>query len=316
VVANQRTQNSAFLDQGKLSTTAYIIAASLVKLARMPKWRQYFNDEMILLYTAFSQYAKDSVIKNIINALPPRVAICLMDSFFIPGLMQYYLIRKRFIEQHTSQAIGNGFRQIINLGAGFDTLALRAAVAYPLVQFFEIDRPHTQAVKLSVLDRIHYTKPINCNFIEADLAKSPLNHVLSSINRIDTNAPTLVILEGVLMYLSEHEVTQLFNNLNSIFSSSLVVVFGATATSTAKGSVSQKIINGLLRRGGEGAKWSCSSQSMATFVEDCGYKLNEWIAYKKLHSLYQAESEMKNIPDEDENYYVIEAIKNTSTKAA
>ena len=291
-----------------VSSTGYIIASGLVKLARDPKWQHYLTPEMNRLNSAFSIRARDSLTKRIIDWLPPGFAIWLMDTMFVPGLMQHYIFRKRYIEQQVIHAIGQGTSQVINLGAGFDTLALRIASAFPAVQFIEIDRPATQKAKLDALPHIHYDVPSNAAFISSDLAQQEIGQVFSSQSGFDPGKSTLVILEGVLMYLSESEVKKLFSDLAQLCTASLTIVYGAIIPSEKRDALSVRLVNALLRRGNEEPKWLCASRHMATFASGLGYRLKEWVAYRKLQEDAWSNAELEKLPKEDENYYVIEKI--------
>jgi methyltransferase (TIGR00027 family) len=293
------------MSSSKASATGFIIASALVKLARLPKWRPYFTQDAIRLNESFVLHAADSTVKRCIRSLPPALAIRMMDLFFVPGLMQHYVLRKNYIEERVRHGLSGEIKQVVNLGAGFDTLMLRLAKEFPDTQFFEIDLPNTQEVKTNVLQRTAYSVPSNCTFIPVDLSQTKLEGVLSATKGFDPAAPTCVILEGVLMYLLESEVRSLFLSLRGLFRSELRVIFGATVISTAKGNSSMRAINYLLGRGNEAAKWSCPSAAMPAFMTECGYTIQEWVAYKKLQATVRSVEEIRNVPEENENYYVV-----------
>jgi len=293
----------------KVSTTGYIVAAALEKLARLPEWKKYFTEEMILLNAAFTRYTRDSLVKYCISLEPPRLAIWLMDRLYIPGLMQHYLFRKRFIEQRTINAIAAGAVQIINLGAGFDTLNLRLAKAYPEVQFFEIDLPHTQAAKGRTLQHIHYSVPPNVTFIPVDLARTKLGFVFSTEKKLTSESSTCLIMEGVLVFLSESEVKALFLDLHRLFQCPVTVIFSARAVANGRSNRSRGMIDLMLKKNSEEIKWHCPGRSMKSFISELGYVLKEQITYKELQRLYRNESEIRNVPDEDENCYVVQKLQ-------
>src|SRR3954471_22268705 len=60
--------------------------------------------------------------------------------------------RHRFAEERIKQAIRNGLRQVVVLGAGLDTLGYRLAHIDGL-RVFEVDHPSTQAWKRESLSR-------------------------------------------------------------------------------------------------------------------------------------------------------------------
>lgn len=291
--------------KNKTSTTAYIVAASVVKLSRQESFKKYCAAEMIYLSKAFIKHGKDSFLKNLICYLPAGIIAFIMDKFFVTGMMQHLLCRKFLIERKLDDSIENGVKQVIVMGGGFDTLSLRMAKKYNDVNFFEIDLPNTQNRKIEVLKEIDYLVPQNCHFINADLSQTKLEKVLADKNTFDASLPTLVILEGVLMYLSETEVKNLFKDLYALLKNQLMVIFGAMVISDDETKYSVKMINSILGRLGEGTKWYCPSEKMPKFMENLGYELKEWLPYKKIQAFYRTENEVKNVPEEDENYYFV-----------
>ena len=94
-------------------------------------------------------------------------------------------------------------RQIIVLGAGYDTRAARLPRAG--VRFFEVDHPATQAAKrerLATLDGypIDAATYVTCDFERED----PIERLVAG--GFDPRAPALAIWEGVVPYLTEAAV--------------------------------------------------------------------------------------------------------------
>jgi methyltransferase (TIGR00027 family) len=290
----------------KTSITAYNVAASLVKLAEYPRWTKYLPDDMIALNRAFVQYGSDSLSKQLIRRMPAPLFLRIMDQVFIPGFSYHYLFRKLLIEDRLQNVIAENVRQVIVLGGGFDTLSLRMAKKYPGVTFFEFDLPGTQNSKLSILARIRHEIPANCQFIQADLAQTRLETALGSAPNFNASQPTFVILEGVLMYLSEAEVKSLFTDLAQLFKDQLTILFGATVSSDeSSGNYGVRVVNRLLKKNQEGTKWFCPSGQMGTFMHELGYRLEETHIYKTLQERYRSTTEIQRVPQEDENYYVV-----------
>jgi methyltransferase (TIGR00027 family) len=296
------------MSSGKTSTTAYCVACSLSKLARLPQWRPYFSDELVYLNDAFMHHARDTLVKQLISLLPTKFYPQIMDFVFIPGMTHHYLFRKKLIEDQLLQAIADGVQQVIILGAGFDTLALRMAKQYPTVRFFEIDLPATQQAKVRVLEKIGYSVPSNRIVIPADLGQTALPEVLLKHSQFKPNVSTIVVLEGVLMYLGEAEVRALFIMLHGLFSGALNIIFGATTAPDNEDNGRVRMVNALLGRGEETTEWYCPSARMPEFMAELGYRLEAWMPYKKLQQSYQHGDEIATLPEEDENYYLVAKI--------
>ncbi len=132
----------------------------------------------------------------------------LMQACAVPGIYLHQVLRKRLIESLAEQAIENGTRQVVVLGAGFDTLGLRLAERHPDCRVLEVDHPATQRAKRSILE--HTTLPSEgCRFLPADLGREGLQSVLESCPDHDPDRPTLFIIEGVTMYLEEPEIRRI-----------------------------------------------------------------------------------------------------------
>ncbi len=296
---------NAHMSTAKTSTTAFTIADSLAKLSQVPRWKNHCSDEMVALNIAFTKHACDTSIKHLISALPLPISIFLMDTLYIAGMTHHYLFRKIFIEKHLHTAIKSGAQQVIVLGGGMDTLALRMAAEYPQTRFIEIDLPHTQARKMQVLKDIGHGIPENCIFTPADLSTETLENVLHNNKGFRADAPSLVIIEGVLMYLTESEVKTLFSTLHQCIKAPLTILFGAMTTPDQAGHWRLRIMCALLRRAQEETKWYCTSSAMPTFMKNLGYEITESITYKDLQRPYRSAEEISHVPEEDENYYIV-----------
>ncbi|HEX3528449.1 MAG TPA: class I SAM-dependent methyltransferase [Thermoanaerobaculia bacterium] len=85
------------------------------------------------------------------HALPRGLAYAA-ETFVIPGIMLHYAVRKLFLEDAVRAALttssgDSGILQVVVLGAGLGTLALRLHRERPDVRFFECDHPATQRFK-------------------------------------------------------------------------------------------------------------------------------------------------------------------------
>jgi len=105
-------------------------------------------------------------------------------------------------------AIEAGASQVLIVGAGFDTLSLRRAPEHPEVHFFELDHPATSAAKRKGVRA--EGKPPNMTMISADLAQVKLSSVMADQADWDPRARSVLVVEGLLMYLSDTQVRDLF----------------------------------------------------------------------------------------------------------
>lgn len=143
-----------------------------------------------------------------------------LEAFTLPGVMAHFWYRKRWIERHCRGAIGEGFERIVVLGAGFDTLGFRLAREFREMEVIEIDHPATQVAKQRGLDKASSLQPGNLRYVPLDLGAEPL-----PMSLLDNGISTVLIIEGVLMYLSPADIDRLFRALSRITGPRLRLIF-------------------------------------------------------------------------------------------
>jgi methyltransferase (TIGR00027 family) len=121
-----------------------------------------------------------------------------------PHMEQWLALRVAYLDRLVGLAVDRlSIRQIVVLGAGYDTRAARLPRSG--VDFFEVDHPATQAAKRERLgqldgypvDAARYT---SCDFERED----PIERLAATGFHLDE--PALVIWEGVVPYLTEEAV--------------------------------------------------------------------------------------------------------------
>ncbi|MBX3160131.1 MAG: class I SAM-dependent methyltransferase [Deltaproteobacteria bacterium] len=126
-----------------------------------------------------------------------------LDAVFPP--MELWLgLRVAYLDRMIARSVDAlGVRQVVILGAGYDTRAARLPRAG--VRFFEVDHPATQAQKRERVGRlpgypVDAATYVACNFERED----PIECLVA--NGLAASEPTLVIWEGVVPYLTEGAV--------------------------------------------------------------------------------------------------------------
>ena len=115
----------------------------------------------------------------------------------------YVLIRARFTDDRVLAASERGVRQLVILGAGFDTFALR----YPDrgMEVFEVDLPASGALKRERLAAAGIAVPEHLRFVEVDFERDPLDERLLAAG-FDRHAPAFFSWMGVTYYLGPEAV--------------------------------------------------------------------------------------------------------------
>jgi methyltransferase (TIGR00027 family) len=133
-----------------------------------------------------------------------------------PQMELWLALRVAYLDRLVGIAVDRlSARQVVLLGAGYDTRAARLARAG--VRFFEVDHPATQAEKRERLARldgypIDAATYVACNFERDD----PIEQLARA--DFDLREPALVLWEGVVPYLTEVAIrataTRLATGLN------------------------------------------------------------------------------------------------------
>lgn len=114
-------------------------------------------------------------------------------------------LRTLSIDAQLRDAVANGVRQVVILGAGLDGRAHRLA-ELAAVRVFEVDHPATQAFKRRRAAYLSRTAG-ELIYVPLDFERDALAAALRrSVH--DANAPTAWIWEGVVMYLSLRALRQ------------------------------------------------------------------------------------------------------------
>lgn len=117
-----------------------------------------------------------------------------------PGLGGAIVARTRYIDEHTVTCLASGVRQVVILGAGYDTRAYRLLAPAQGVKVFEVDHPATQTLKLAKLREVLGNIPGHVEFVPVDLGRDDLAKRLVEAG-YDRGSRTLFIWEGVSYYL-------------------------------------------------------------------------------------------------------------------
>jgi len=124
----------------------------------------------------------------------------------LPGARTSAIARTKLIDEAWTHAIGDGIRQIVILGAGFDCRAYRLPGA-GRATVFEVDRAAMHALKRERLARVLGEIPKNVRFCTIDFNRESLPDVLAG-SGFDAAMPALFLWEGVTNYLTEEAVDE------------------------------------------------------------------------------------------------------------
>lgn len=200
----------------------------------------------------------------------------LYERMIAAGQTVHMALRKSFFDDETRAAIAAGATQVLMVGAGFDTLCARLALEHPNVRFVEVDHPGTQARKRAALSALG-TVPENLHLLPADLAVEDLAEVLAASGRWEVTAKTVVVTEGLLMYLDPSSVRRLFAAAQRVTGpgSRLLLSYMKAPPPRASGAGALSSINDLLLAfKGEPYRWRAADGELERFLSDAGFRLD------------------------------------------
>ena len=127
--------------------------------------------------------------------------------------MRYFSARTRFMDEELLKGIKSGIKQVIILGSGYDTRAYRFYT--PGVQFFEVDFPEVIESKKNATKALGFPQD-QVTYVGADLSKYSLSEVMNSYDDFDRKEPTFFMVEGLIYYLEQSAVDDLYANISMI----------------------------------------------------------------------------------------------------
>jgi len=252
-----------------ISSTALTVLQGILYTSKREKFSHLVSDSM-----------KDACVKVLSSTVDGKkrlkqldsklftMAVPIIEKLMVPGLTLHYVLRKKYIEDYVRDAISRGFTQVVNLGAGFDTLAYRLSSEFSNVNFIEIDHPATQVHKKDVLMQKQIN---NLHLLSVDFAKQNLENELKNFTCFDAQKDTIFISEGVLMYLEENSVRDLFNSLKNLTSSKMEFIFTFIEPDSENRDSYGLLLGLYLKIKGEHLHWNIKKSELSKFVNSLGY---------------------------------------------
>ena len=257
------------------SSTAYTVIQGVLYIAQHPAYSNLVSDDVKNVCLKILSDSKEG--RKRLRQLDNwwfKPLIPIIERLMTPGIMLHYVLRKRYIEDYTLQSLHDGGKQVLNLGAGFDTLAYRLAKRHSNVNFVEFDYPATQQVKTHALMTTG-DKWKNLHFLPIDFTTQLIEDVLKQSSYVSCETQTLCILEGVLMYLNEIQVKQLFESLSQVFHAGIRVIFTAAEPASKSTYSYGPLLKMYLNLKGEALNWVYEKDKVDGFLYSLGYVLQK-----------------------------------------
>jgi methyltransferase (TIGR00027 family) len=200
------------------------------------------------------------------------VGLYLAFDWMMPGQFEAFAHRKAFCERQVRKGIETGAIQVLVLGAGYDTIGWRLAPEFVGVSFFEIDHPATARLKAKGIEAMG--QRANLHLIAEDLGDRQLADVLHANATWDSTAPTVIVAEGLLMYLPPEAVATLFQQCAAVTGADSRIAFTYVGTRTngrPDAGLWTWLVLWILKVNGEPWLWSMQPEELGPFL-----KQNNW----------------------------------------
>ena len=138
-----------------------------------------------------------------------------------PGAFSSGVARTKYIDDLLEKTIKDGVKQVIILGAGFDTRSLRLKFLKN-IPIIEIDHPNTSQFKIKIINKSIGQIPLNVKYYQIDFNQESLID-LAKRNNLDLDIPTTFIWEGVTNYLQQEAIDKTFEFVRNFSNKSYII---------------------------------------------------------------------------------------------
>ncbi|WP_094603992.1 hypothetical protein SPSIL_044190 [Sporomusa silvacetica DSM 10669] len=226
---------------------------------------------------------------------PARAALCPDPATALAEVIHSHtgapliLSRARYTEDTLENAVRQGVRQYVILGAGMDTFAFRRKEILDKLQIFEIDHPAMQAFKRRRLNELSWEQPDQLHFIPVDFTQDSLATALTSSPYYDPQAVSFFSWLGVTYYLPSDSVFNTLRALADIAPVGSTIIFDYYHTDVfipEKTSKSLQLGMEYLRQIGEPIITGFDSSTLAPDLARLGLGLHENLSPTNIEERY------------------------------
>jgi len=256
----------------RVSATALLIAKSQLVLARDPALSWAVGPDRVRLYRACVSAALG---REWIPTAMTGVAYAIAERLSIRGIYLHYALRKLEIARIVDALIReHGVGQVVVVAAGFDPLCALLHSVHPAVRWLELDHPATQRHKRAALA----TVPTGGNLalLPIDLTRESLADLFRD-RRLRRDVATLVIAEGITMYLADDRIRAFFGAVRGDAGDGARHVLFTYMERQPNGSIyfrsSTRLVAWWLARTRESFVWGIEAQRLPPYLADLGFSL-------------------------------------------
>lgn len=135
-------------------------------------------------------------------------------NWFADGMFNFHYLRTVAFDKEIEKCINFGCQQLVILGAGLDTRAYRLPCLSKCM-VYEVDLPNNQEIKIRRLQQSGIEAVAEVQYVTCDLSEQALTPRLLA-KGFSKELKTIVLCEGLCMYLPEKNVAQIVADTRSL----------------------------------------------------------------------------------------------------
>jgi methyltransferase (TIGR00027 family) len=222
---------------------------------------------------------RDPIVSIFLDERSKKAAEIISGSF--PAGVKNVKIRTRYLDDSLDQQIASGCRQVVILGAGLDTRAVRKQA--PGVVYYEIDNADTLSFKRARLEAAGYRAPDI--FIPGNYVTQGVLPLLKA-NGFNCSEPSFFIWEGNTMYLTKEMNLNVLIELREAMRA-FSISFDYMSEAVINYATGEADITRFVERfAAMGAPWQFGIDDLLAFAEQAGLIVTDNVTTAELHRRY------------------------------
>ncbi|WNG28843.1 SAM-dependent methyltransferase [Cystobacter fuscus] len=269
----------------KESRTAELAALARASMYREPALRG--PDHMAIRFLS-------APLKMLVSLEPARRVALKLYTKLMPGA--YALVRARTwaFDDFVQRELRGGARQVVVLGAGYDSRAYRFAemLRATAARVFEVDAPATSRLKQAKVRRLFGALPPEVAYVQVDFEQDSLEERLTQAG-YSTSARTAFLWEGVTYYLRQSAVEQVLRFVRERSGPASAIIFDLIHRGIVEGrdtSFGAQQQRRYVQNKGEPFLFGLDPEELPGFLERNGFGLEEVLDADAMAARYFAQA--------------------------
>lgn len=210
----------------------------------------------------------------------------------LPGAYHFQNARTFHVDACVRQAITDGFRQVVLLGAGFDTRAHRLADPEHKARFFEMDALEIQTEKKAALEKLPNPQIVDIKYIPMGFGMDDLSETMQA-SGYDVSEPSFFIWEGRSCTLTDDDVDAILEFVSQHSVPDSRIVFDYIPRSMVDGSMSYyggEELRAFMAQAGRLLSFGIEDRNLRRFLAQRNFELTAVTTDQELENRYLIDS--------------------------